>query len=117
MKCERRNFPPGAQEAGAHQREEMVAAESLEEPDAGAPWGIEPVVPTEPASLQGLPVEGELRSSVEIPLSGGDAQLPEQVDGPTEGVWLSYWTLTVKAAIDTGFEETLAGYLDVARCH
>jgi len=42
QRCHRRSaeggvFPARAQEAGAHQREEMVAAESLEEPDPATP--------------------------------------------------------------------------------
>jgi transposase len=40
-----------SQEAGSDQREEVVADESLEEPDAGTPRGIEPVVRTEPSGL------------------------------------------------------------------
>src|ERR1035437_5420549 len=77
-------FSARAQEEGAGQRGEVVAAESLEEPDAGTPRGIEPVVPIEPADLQGLPAERELREAVELPLSRGHAQLPEPMDGPTE---------------------------------
>jgi hypothetical protein len=53
-------FPARPQEEGADQRDEVVAAESLEEPDAGTPRGIEPVVPIEPAGLQGLPAEREV---------------------------------------------------------
>src|SRR5450759_4508998 len=77
-------LPARAHEAGPHQREKVVAAESLEEPNAGTPRGIEPVVRPEPAGLQSLPVERELRGAVELPLPRRHAQLPEQVDGPTE---------------------------------
>src|SRR5450759_4788396 len=77
-------FPARPQEEGGDQREEVVAVESLEEPDAGTPRGIEPVVPIEPAGLQGLPAERELREAVELPLQRGHAQLPEPVDGATE---------------------------------
>src|ERR1039457_5912862 len=62
----------------------MFAAESMEEPDAGAPRRIEPIVPIEPAGVQSLPVEREPGAAMAIPLPGGDAQLPEQVDRPTE---------------------------------
>src|SRR5450759_1017003 len=56
----------------------------MEEPDASKSRGIEPVVRVEPAGLQSLPVERELRGAVELPLPRRHAQLPEPVDGPTE---------------------------------
>ena len=77
-------LPTRAEEAGTHQREEVVADESLEEPDAGTPRGIEPGVRTQPAGLQSLSVERELRGAVELPIPRGHAQLLEPVDGPTE---------------------------------
>src|SRR6516165_2485021 len=77
-------FPARPQEAGAHQREEVVAAESLEEPDTGKPRGIEPAVPAEPAGLQSLPAERESGAAMDLPLPRGHAQLPDQVDGATE---------------------------------
>src|SRR5450756_3152952 len=54
------------QEEYADQREEVVAVESLEEPDAGTPRGIEPVVPIEQAGLQGLPYKRELRDNSKL---------------------------------------------------
>src|ERR1700674_3767420 len=77
-------FQARAEEAGAHQREEVVADESLEEPDTGTPRRIEPVVRTEPAGLQRLSVERELREAVELSIPRGHAQLLEPVDGPVE---------------------------------
>src|SRR5664280_694394 len=62
----------------------MVAAESLEEPDAGTPRRIEPVVPIEPPGFQGLHTQRKPGRAVELSLPRGHAQLPEQVDGPTE---------------------------------
>src|ERR1017187_313934 len=62
----------------------MVAAESMEELDAGAPRGIEPIVPIEPAGVQSLPVEREPGATVELSLPRGHAQLPDQMDGATE---------------------------------
>src|SRR5450759_1711331 len=56
----------------------------MDEPDASKSRGIEPVVRVEPAGLQSLPVERELRGAVELPLPRGHAQLPKQVDGSTE---------------------------------
>src|SRR6516164_4795196 len=90
--CQRRHrrgsaggvFPARPQEAGAHQREEVVAAESLEEPDTEKPRGIEPAVPAEPAGLQSLPAERESGAAMDLPLPRGHAQLPEPVDRATE---------------------------------
>ena len=48
------------------------------------PRGTEPVVPVEPAGLQGLPAQRESGAAVELPLRGGHAQLPAEVDGSTE---------------------------------
>ena len=61
-------LPARTQEARTHPREEMVAAESLEEPDPATPRRTEPVIPIEPARVQGLHAERELREAVELPL-------------------------------------------------
>src|ERR1700686_2841460 len=74
-------FPARPQEAGAHQREEMVAAASLEEPDPVTPRRAERFVPIEPKGVQGLPAERELGAAGELQLPRGHAQLPEKVDG------------------------------------
>src|SRR5664279_3354149 len=62
----------------------MVAAESLEESDAGTPRRIEPIVPIEPARFQSLHTQRKPGRAVELSLPRGHAQLPEQVDRPTE---------------------------------
>jgi hypothetical protein len=51
MRCARQSFSAGAQEAGAHQRDEVVTAESMEEPDLHPPRRIEPAVWIKPAGL------------------------------------------------------------------
>src|SRR6266536_123821 len=62
----------------------MAAAESLEEPDPATPRRTEPVIPIEPARVQGLPAEREPGKAVGLSLPRGHAQLPEQMDGATE---------------------------------
>src|ERR1017187_9361195 len=79
-----RVFPASAQEAGAHQREEMVAAEPLEESELHAPRRIEPTVRIEPAGFQSLPAERKPGEAVGLALRRGHGQLPAEVDGSTE---------------------------------
>src|ERR1017187_3983933 len=74
--CQRRHqrsaaggvFPARAKEAGPHQREEVVAAEPLEESHMRRSWGTESAVSVKPAGLQSLPAEREPGEAVELPV-------------------------------------------------
>src|ERR1019366_9878626 len=59
-------FPTRAKEARSHQREEVVAAESMEESDVRRPRGTESAVPAKPAGLQSLPAERKPGETVEL---------------------------------------------------
>src|ERR1700730_17423414 len=89
QRCHRRSaegrvLPSRKTKARADQREKMVADESMEEPDAAATRGFEPVVPTEPAYVQGLHYQRGLGEALGLSLRRRDAQLPAEMDGPTE---------------------------------
>jgi transposase len=77
-------FPARTREARIDQRQEVAAIKPLEEPEWRAPRGLERTVPDEPASVQGLPAQGESRKAVGLPISRGHAELSRPMDGPTE---------------------------------
>src|ERR1019366_7698276 len=90
--CQRRHqrsaagggFSARGKKKGAHQKEEVVAAEPLEESHMRRSWGTESSVLVKPAGLQSLPAEREPGEAVELPVSRGHAQLPAEVDRSEE---------------------------------
>src|ERR1700691_4740096 len=78
-------LPAGKTKARADQGKEMATDEPVEEPDCFATRRTQPAVPTEPARVQSLPSQRELGEALGLSLRRRDAQLPAQVDGPTEG--------------------------------
>src|SRR6202167_6523754 len=77
-------LPSGKTKARADQGKEMAPDEPVEEPDSCATRRTQPAVPTEPARVPSLPSQRKLGEALGLPLRRRDAQLPAQVDGPTE---------------------------------
>src|SRR5215469_5101877 len=61
----------------------MVAAEPLEESQAGAPRRTQSPVPVEPAGIQGLSAEGKPDALMGLHLPWSHAQLSAALDGST----------------------------------
>src|ERR1700691_6715968 len=89
QRCHRRSaeggvLPAGKTKARADQGKEVATDEPVEEPDCFATRRTQPAVPTEPVRVQSLPSQRELGEALGLSLRRRDAQLPAQVDGPTE---------------------------------
>src|ERR1700689_3074551 len=89
QRCHRRSaeggvLPSRETKARADQGKEVAPDEPVEKPDCFATRRTQPAVPTEPARVQSLPSQRELGEALGLSLRRSDAQLPAQVDGPTE---------------------------------
>src|ERR1700688_4887609 len=89
QRCHRRSaeggvLPSRNTKARADQGKEVATDEPVEEPDCFATWRTQPAVPTEPARVQSLPSQREPGEALGLPLRRRDAQLPTEMDGPTE---------------------------------
>src|ERR1035438_2773378 len=89
QRCHRRSaeggvLPSRKTKARTDQGKEVAPDEPVEEPDCCATRRTQPAVPTEPARVQSLPSQRELREALGLSLRRRDAQLPAEVDGPTE---------------------------------
>src|ERR1019366_9552912 len=89
QRCHRRSaeggiLPSGKTKARADQGKEVAADEPVEEPNYGTTRRTQPAVPPEPARVQSLPSQREPGEALGLPLRRRDAQLPRELDGPTE---------------------------------
>src|SRR5215471_3646233 len=86
QRCGRRGaagrvLPQRAEDARSDQREEMAAAEPLEEPGAAPTRRAEPAFPVEPASVQSLHAQGEPGTALGLSLRRSHGQVSGTVDG------------------------------------
>src|SRR5664279_4883918 len=88
QRCGRRGaagrvLPQRAEDARCHQREEVAAAEPLEEPGKEPTRRSESGITTQSASVQSLPAQRKLGTALGLPLRGRYAELSAEVDGST----------------------------------